>query len=193
VTLPRGGYLVPAAYAEAVARELTLHGIRFRVLAAPVGGLAVESFRATLVTRSPQSSEGHTRLRLQGDWRADRRDVRAGALFVPIAQPKARLVATILEPRSPDSIASWGGFDAAFERHEYMEPYVAEQVGAQMLARDPAVKAAFEERLAGDPKFAADPAARLDFFYQRHPSWDETVNLYPVFRTACATVGEGGC
>ena len=32
--------------------------------------------------------------------------------------------------------------------------------------------------------FAQSPAARLDFFFQRSPSWDERFNLYPVYRTA---------
>jgi hypothetical protein len=63
-----------------------------------------------------------------------------------------------------------------------MEPYVAEQVAKEMLATRPDVAQAFRERLASDPAFAKDPDARLDFFYRRHPSWDERVNLYPVFR-----------
>jgi hypothetical protein len=39
-------------------------------------------------------------------------------------------------------------------------------------------------KLMDDPKFAVNPAARLEFFYRRHPSWDERLNLYPVMRTA---------
>jgi hypothetical protein len=31
-----------------------------------------------------------------------------------------------------------------------------------------------------DPAFAADPEARLAFFTQRHPSFDERLRLYPV-------------
>ena len=64
-----------------------------------------------------------------------------------------------------------------------MEAYVAEAVAAAML-RDPAVRQAFEARLAADPDFAASPQARLDWFYRRHASWDERFGLYPVFRTA---------
>ena len=77
---------------------------------------------------------------------------------------------------------SWGFFNAAFERKEYMEDYVAEEVAREMLAADPALRAEFEQRLREDPAFAADPAARLDFFYRRHPSWDERFSLYPVYR-----------
>jgi hypothetical protein len=59
---------------------------------------------------------------------------------------------------------------------------VAEEVGADMLKRDADAKREFERRLREDPDFAKRPAARLDFFYQRHPSWDERLNLYPVYR-----------
>ena len=75
-----------------------------------------------------------------------------------------------------------GFFNGAFERKEYMEAYVAEQVAADML-KDPAVAAEFQKRLAEDPEFARSPQARLDFFYRRHPSFDERLNLYPIYRT----------
>ena len=46
----------------------------------------------------------------------------------------------------------------------------------------PALKAAFEAKLKADPKFAADPAARLGWFYARTPYWDERYLLYPIGR-----------
>lgn len=53
-----------------------------------------------------------------------------------------------------------------------------------MLAKDPALKADLERLIEGDARFAKDPAARLTFFFRRHASWDERLNLYPAFRTA---------
>ena len=88
----------------------------------------------------------------------------------------------LLEPQAPDSLAAWGWFNAHFERKEYMEDYVAEDVARAMLAENPALKAEFERRLREDEAFAKDPAARLEFFYRRHPSWDDRHNLYPVLR-----------
>jgi hypothetical protein len=63
-----------------------------------------------------------------------------------------------------------------------MEAYVAEDVAREMLAGDPTLKAEFERRLAEDAEFAANPRARLEFFYRRHSSWDERLDLYPVIR-----------
>lgn len=183
VVLPRGGYLVPAAHAAWVGEKLRQHGIAFHPLTARQPASPVEVFRATKATPAAASVEGHQRLDLEGAWTTERQEVAAGALFVPIAQPKARLVAALLEPRAPDSLAAWGGFNNHFERKEYMEDYVAEQVAREMLAADPALRNEFETKLQGDAAFAGNPAARLEFFYRRHSAWDERYNLYPVLRT----------
>jgi murein tripeptide amidase MpaA len=183
VAAPTAGYLVPAAHATWVADKLRLHGIAFRALPQPLTKQAVQAYRAEQAKPDAASTESHQRLALQGRWGNERRDLAAGALFVPIAQAKARLVVALLEPEAPDSFAAWGRFNNAFEAKEYMEPYVAEDVARAQLAADPALAAQFRQKLADDPAFAKSPAARLDFFYRRHASWDEQLNLYPVLRT----------
>jgi hypothetical protein len=181
---PLGGYLVPAAYAPMVAKKLGQHGIASRTLRTPLKGARVETFRADKVDFAAKSFEGHQGLTLAGTWKPETRDVGPGALFVPIAQPKARLVMALLEPLAPDSLAAWGAFNIAFEKKESMEPYVAEAVAREMLARDPALAAEFRKKVAEDAEFAKNPAARLEFFHRRHASWDERLDLYPVMRTA---------
>jgi hypothetical protein len=165
-----------------VADKLTLHGIEFRRIDAPEKAAPVQTFRAAKVTIAAGTFEARPAMTAEGTWQDEVRDIPAGGLFVPIAQPKARLVMSLLEPQAPDSFVAWGYFAAAFERKEYMESYVVEAVAREMLAADPAVKAEFERRLREDPAFAASPDARLEFFYRRHPSWDERYNLYPVYR-----------
>ncbi len=182
VVAPRGGYIVPAADASWVGEKLALHGIASRVLASGNGALDVEVFRATKATLAPATFEGHAIRSVEGEWTPERRAVAAGSLFVPIAQAKSQLVLTLLEPRGPDSLVSWGFFNAAFEPKEYMEPYVADALGVEMLKTDPHAWQEFEGRLRDDPEFARSPAARLQFFYRRHPSWDDRLNLYPVLR-----------
>lgn len=181
ITAPGAGYLVPPAHAALVKGALDLHGVQYRVLKAAQQG-DMEAFRATKATSTPRPVEQRQRMTLEGAWKTEPRSVAAGALFVPIAQANARLAMSILEPAAPDSLASWGSFNIFFERREYMEPYVAEDVAREMLARDPALDAAFAKRLADDAEFAKSPTARLDFFYQRHSSWDDHFNLYPVYR-----------
>jgi hypothetical protein len=183
VDAPKAGYLVPVAHAAMVAAKLDQHGITYRRLDGAQPKAEVGVFRADKAEASAQSVEGHQRMTLNGEWKTETQDVGAGALFVPLAQPKARLVMALLEPQAPDSLASWGTFNNAFERKEYMEDYVAEEVAREMLAKDPALKARFEQRLQDDPAFAKDPAARLTFFARLHSSWDDAYNRYPVLRT----------
>ncbi len=183
VAAPKGGYLVSPAYAEIVAAKLRQHDIAFTRIERALDDAKVESYRDDTPVFSAGSSEGRQRLTVDGAWSNDEQDVGAGALFVPIAQPKSRLAMALLEPQAPDSMLAWGWFNNAFERKEYMEDYVAEEVARDMLARDPALRAAFEKKLKDDPKFAASADARLEFFYRRHTAWDERYGLYPVFRT----------
>lgn len=182
VVAPRGGYLIPAAHSEWMSEKLSLHGIEFEEVPKALPNIEVEVFRAEQAELATSTFEGRTFVTLQGNWRKERRNVGAHALFVPISQPKSRLVLTLLEPKDPDSFVHWGFFNAAFERKEYMEAYVAEEVAKEMLEKDPNVRREFERKLAEDPEFAKSPSARLDFFYRRHPSWDEQFNLYPVLR-----------
>lgn len=182
VRAPGAGYLVPAAQAGHVGEVLRRHGLRFERLARAHAALPVQTFRAEQARFGAQSVEGHQRLDVKGTWREEPRDVSAGSLYVPIAQPGARLVMALLEPQAPDSLLAWGAFNNAFEMKEYMEDYVAEDVARAQLAADPALATEFQRRLAEDAAFAADPRARLAFFARRHTSWDERYRLYPVLR-----------
>ena len=186
VKAPRAGYIVPAAYAAIVGEKLRQHGVSFRKLDKAVERADVQTFRADKATFGAGTLEGHQRLTLEGKWKAEPRKVAAGALFVPIAQPKARLVVAMFEPQAPDALVAWGMFNTAFERKEYMEDYVAEDVAREQLANDPAVAAEFQRLLDTDPAFAKNPQARLAFFAKRHSSYDERLNLYPVLRTDVA-------
>jgi hypothetical protein len=186
VPAPGAGYVVPAAWAQMVATKLTQHGIVFRKVDKAIAAAPVQTFRADQATFSPTSFESHQRLKVEGSWKPEPRNLGKGALFVPIAQPKARLVMALFEPQAPDSLLAWGEFNNAFEPKEYMEEYVAEDVAREQMARDPALAAEFRHKVETDPAFAKNAHARLEFFARRHPSWDERLNLYPVMRTDVA-------
>lgn len=182
VRAPRVGYVVPPAHASFVGAKLAQHGIRYQVLKTAHPAASVSAFRATDVKLAPRSFEGHQLAQVQGAWASERRDLPAGSLLVPIDQPRARLLLHLLEPEAPDSLAAWGLFNAAFEQKEYMESYVAEEEARKLIARDRNLLAEFERRVAADAAFAKSPFERLQFFYRRHPAWDERVGLYPIYR-----------
>lgn len=56
-----------------------------------------------------------------------------------------------------------------------------------MLAKDPALKAAFAKKLRGGPAFAADSRARPVFFFEHSPWYAvQHVGAYPVLRLDAA-------
>ncbi len=107
----------------------------------------------------------------------------AGSIVVPLNQRLSKVAIHWLEPEAPDSAMRWGLFDSIFEQKEYGEGYVMEKVARAMMEKDPTLKAEFEKRIMNDVHFAASPEARLEFFYERSPWYQENrVGLYPVGR-----------
>jgi murein tripeptide amidase MpaA len=107
----------------------------------------------------------------------------AGSVVVPLNQRLSKVAVHWLEPEAPDSALRWGFFDPVFEQREYGEAYALEKLARETLAKDPVLKAEFERRIQADPRFAASPEARLEFFYDRSP-WGLANHLgeYPVGR-----------
>lgn len=107
----------------------------------------------------------------------------AGSVVVPLNQRLSKVAIHWLEPDAPDSALRWGFFDPIFEQKEYGEAYVLEKLAREEMAKDPPLKAEFEQRIQSDPRFAASPTARLEFFYERSPWFlDNRVGEYPVGR-----------
>jgi hypothetical protein len=182
VRAPRVGYYIPLAYATEIGARLARHGISLAPVSNGAKVQRLEQFRASRVSFSQQPFEGRMRAAIRGEWQELDREIPTPALFVPIAQPLARLLVALLEPQAPDSFAAWGFFNAWFEQKEQLEPYVAEQIARELYATDLGLRSAFERRLAEDAAFSSDPAARLEFFCRHHASWDAQLNCYPIFR-----------
>jgi hypothetical protein len=106
----------------------------------------------------------------------------AGSVRVPTDQPLGDLAVVLLEPEAPDSFFRWGFFLESLSRTEYVEAYVMAPMAEKMLAADPELARAFQAKLATEPEFAADPDARLQWFYSRTPFFDARWRLYPVGR-----------
>jgi murein tripeptide amidase MpaA len=182
VKAPAAGYVVPVSFASQIAPRLEAHGIAFKPIQQSKEAVTGGTFRAERVKFSAAPFEGRMRAQLEGTWGEQPVSIEAGSLFVPIAQPLARLVTALFEPQAPDSFAAWGFFNACFEQKEQMEPYVAEQIAASLWDSSMDLREEFNARLQADPEFARSPGDRLEFFLRRHSSWDERYNLYPVVR-----------
>ncbi|HEX8470699.1 MAG TPA: carboxypeptidase, partial [Brevundimonas sp.] len=132
---------------------------------------------------SGRTNEGHVQISVK-DVTPEHHDwiYPTGSVRVPTDQPMGDLVVLLLEPQSAESFFAWGMFPEVLNRVEYIEAYAIAPLAEKMLAADPALKAEFEAKLKSEPAFAADGDARLGWFYERTPFYDQRYRLYPVGR-----------
>jgi hypothetical protein len=173
-------YIVPAQWKDVI-ELLRIHGLEFETTREPVT-LDVESYRFVDVKWANGPFEGRLMPSFKVEVVHERRTFPAGSAIVPLAQKLAKVAMNLLEPAAPDSLVHWGFFNATFEQKEYGEDYVVETLAREMLASNSGLREEFEKKVSTDPKFAASPRARLEFFYRRSPYWDRQMNLYPVGR-----------
>lgn len=177
---PPAAYLVPPQWTDVIDR-LALHGVQsFRLTESRTLEVEVDHF--SQVTFDQRPYEGRQVPHYQVERRIERQTFGPGTVVVPLDQPRARLIAHLLEAEAPDSLAAWGFFNAVFEQKEYFEAFIMEPIARRMLAEDAALRAEFERKLAAEAEFAGNPGRRLDFFYRRSPWWDARHNVYPVMR-----------
>ena len=93
-----------------------------------------------------------------------------------------KYVVNVLEPDSDDSFFAWNFFDEILQQKEWFSDYVFEDVAAQLLIENPALKKKLDEKKEKDPEFAKDAFAQLLFVYSESKYKESTHNLYPVFR-----------
>lgn len=174
-------YWVPAHRADVIER-LRAHGVEMETLDAP-RTVSVDMLRLDDPKLSTRANEGHVPVTVTSvtperhDW-----TFQPGSVRVPTDQTLGDVVVLLLEPQSSESLFAWGLFPEVLSRVEYIEGYAIAPLAERMLAADPALKAEFEAKLAAEPEFAADGDARLQWFYERTPFYDDRFRLYPVAR-----------
>jgi hypothetical protein len=177
-------YYIPAAWYP-IAQRLELQGIEVERLERATRA-EVEQYRLPQGVLDTEHSpfEGRA-LYLSGAPLVEKRaiDLPAGSFRVDTAQPLGTLAVLLLEPQAPDSYYAWGYLASILQRTEYFDAYVMEPTARAMLDADPALALEFEAELLGNPAFAADPKARLEWFYERSPYRDAEHRLYPIFRS----------
>ncbi len=173
-------YLVPPEWTEAISR-LEFHGIDFVRLDSPAE-LEVQTWKFTSPRWQETPYEGHHRVSFEAEPLAEKRLFPQGTVVVDMNQRAARVIAHLLEPQGPDSLVKWGYFDSIFERVEYVESHVIEEMIPTLLAENPTWADELAQAKVDNPEFAADPWAIRYWFYARTPYFDDRVGIYPVAR-----------
>ncbi|PSJ36316.1 M14 family metallopeptidase [Allosphingosinicella deserti] len=178
VTLPKAWW-VPREQTEVLDR-LRLHGIGFQMLEAP-RTLTVDRVRLrdAVVQRA---QDGRLPLAASFEHETVSETLAVGAVRVPSDQPLGLLAAALLEPEAPDSFLAWGFFPEMLSPPPAAEDFVRAPLAEDLLEHDAAVRSAFEAKLAAEPAFAADGAARLAWLTERLPAPSPYHLVYPIRR-----------
>lgn len=176
------GYLIPKAWTDIAMRLRHHHGIEVVEITQPTSYSVEQDSIATLRTVK-EPYEGHYLHRdISTTSKRMKHTAEPGDWLVPLGRPIDRLVMELLEPQAEDSYFAWGLFDSVLQQKEWFSDYVFEDIAADLLTKDPALKALLEARRAADPEFAADAWAQLYFVYQRSPWFEQGFRRYPVLR-----------
>jgi hypothetical protein len=184
------GYLIPAAFSSA-ADLLKLHGVEMSRTEKPLDQI-FETYRFSSTKFAAGATEGHVMLTVEPRAVKEKIFIPAGSYWIPMKQRRARLILSMLEPNAPDSIASWGLLNSVFEGGGgggrggrgggAVGEYLSEPIARRMMADRPELRKQFEQKLASDPQFAGDPAARLRWWFEQSKYQPEDSGRYPIVR-----------
>lgn len=108
-----------------------------------------------------------------------------GDVIVYTNQAKIKLVAHMLEPKSPTSLVYWGFYNnyARPTTEFWIRLNYMEVKGRELLTKDPELRKEFELKKQQDKKFASDPNSILQFFMTKvRSNIEQDANRYPVIK-----------
>lgn len=174
-------YIIPAGW-WAVVDRLKSNKVQLRQLQKDTV-INVTSYLISEYKSSPNPYEKHHRnygVKTEVSQRSQR--FLKGDYIVYLDQPANRYLVEMLEPTGDDSFFAWNFFDAILQQKEGYSDYRWEDLAAEVLKKDPALKAKLEEKKAADAKFAADSGAILDYIYKNSPYYEKAHRQYPIYR-----------
>ncbi len=173
-------YYVPAQWQQVIER-LSIHGVRMTTLT-KAKTVKVAQYQFSNPVFNTKDYEGRQRVNATSNKVKFETTLPVGTVEISTNQPLGDLAILLLEPQSADSFFQWGFFNSIFTRTEYIEDYAVEPMAATMLAESEALASEFALALK-DEDFANDPKARLRWFYERSPYYDNQYMKYPVLRS----------
>jgi hypothetical protein len=176
-------YAIPAAYAD-VLEHLRRNGAVLRPLTEARTG-ATEVYTLADFKTNPRAYEGHyPHSQVQLTINRQNLTLPAGTYLAVLAEqgPAKRFVVEALEPQATDSYFTWNYFDSILQQKEHYSDYVFEDLAADFLTKNPAVRQQLDAAKAADPALAASGPAQLEWVYQHSPWAEPGYRRYPVVR-----------
>ena len=105
-----------------------------------------------------------------------------GDYIIYLNQRANRYLLEMLEPTGDDSFFAWNFFDGILQQKEGYSDYRWDDLAAEVLKNNPALKIKLEAKKKLDEKFAGNASAQLDFIYKNSMYYEPVHNRYPVYR-----------
>jgi len=177
VEVPKS-FFIPPVYTDII-EKLALHGVSINKLS----GANTQPLKMAKVSQYSFDNapfEGRFRVSARFDYVPATNVDLDGWFEVSTQQKAGELAVHLLHPEAPDSFFAWGEFNTIFQRTEYMENYALIPFAEKMLSDDPKLAAAFNKKLKQDKAFATNSEARLNWFYEHSPFYDQAYLKYPI-------------
>lgn len=174
-------YVIPYAWKEVITR-LQLNNVKLTpVLKDTVLTLQVYFIDDYKTVSKPYEGHYlHSNVKLHAETQNIK--ISAGDFLVYTDQQNVRFAIETLEPHAIDSYFNWNFFDATLAQKEYFSDYVFEDTAAELLKKDPALKAKLYKKKLEDAAFAKSAEAQLDFVYRNSSYFENSYLRYPIYR-----------
>jgi hypothetical protein len=172
-------FIIPVQYKEVIS-VIEKHGIEFERMQ------KAETLEVTMYKLKNVEMQGKLpfqgRVRLKGETSPIKRKqvFPMGSIVVDTDQPLGTFAHLLLEPDAGDSFFQWGFFNGITERTEYFEDYAMVPMAEEMASRNPELMKKYKLALENDTNLKNDSNARLRWWYERSPYYDDTYLLYPI-------------
>lgn len=180
IKLPEA-YLIPQENISTI-ELLDLHDIKYHKIKRD-SLFEVETYRFVNPKWSQFPYEG--RVTLESNYTTQKEVVKynRGDIIVYTNQPKVKIIAHLLEPKSPTSLVYWGFYNlyARPATEFWIRLNYMEVKGREMMEKDPELRREFEQKKISDSAFANNPDAILRYFMQKvRQNVEPNANRYPI-------------
>lgn len=180
VSIPKA-YLIPAAWYD-ITDRLAWNRVKIDTIEKPTN-FQGESYTIISYETVDRPYEGHyLHSEVEVDLIPTEIQALPGDMLVYVDQDAWRLIMETLEPQSPDSYFAWNFMDAILQRKEHFSSYVFEDLAAEMLKEDEALKEKLTKAIEEDPSIKDKARAQLEFIYTNSKWAEKEFMAYPILR-----------
>lgn len=174
-------YIVPAGWYE-ITERLQLNGVAIQKLTADtiitVSVYKIDEFKS----RTTPYEKHHGNYAVKVSVNKEKIHFLKGDNLIMLNQAANRYIIEMLEPTGDDSFFAWNFFDAILQQKEGYSDYRWEEIAAEVLKKDLALREKLEAKKLAEPEFAKNTGAILTYIYKNSIYYENAHLRYPVYR-----------